>query len=101
MTTKKVRSRRLQLTVPHYIKAETGTFICAVSEDGTRRTAVHIFSRWRGFWFGRVCPGIRVRLETVGDVGILTPLLFPRTRLAAHDAILRAGWPSPWREVPR
>ena len=24
-----------------------------------------------------------------------------RTRLALHDAILRAGWPSPWREVAR
>ena len=99
MTTKKARSRRLVLAIEYYIEAEPGTFMCAVSDDGTRRTSVHMLSRWRGFWLGKVCPGIRVRLETVGDVGILTPRLHFNTRLAAHDAILRAGWPSPWREL--
>jgi hypothetical protein len=100
MTTKKARSRRLVLAIEHYIKAEPGAFLCAVSEDGTRRTAVRIISRRCGFYLGKVCPGIIVRFETVAaPLNIGTPLLLFRARLAAHDAILRAGWPSPWREL--
>jgi hypothetical protein len=47
-------------------------------------------------WSNRLHVGWRVSLILNG---VVTRRITARTRLALHDAILRAGWPSPWHEV--
>ena len=87
MTTKRARSRRL---VPSEHKCNT---YLTSAKDGP------MFSFGRHLtpgWSNRLHIGWRVSLILNG---VVTRRITARTRLALHDAILRAGWPSPWREV--
>lgn len=97
MTTKKARARRL---IPSENYTRTGasgdlnwwwTQSNLLTVDVSRSIHRNPRHRW---WCGRV------QWEAV----LYHPDNIPRqiyaeTRLALHDAILRAGWPSPWREV--
>lgn len=97
MTTKKARSRRL---VPSENYTRTGgsgdlTWRWAQSgfltTDASRRIHRNPRHRW---WCGRV------QWEAVLYHPDNSPRqIYTDTRLALHDAILRAGWPSPWHEV--
>jgi hypothetical protein len=97
MTTKRARSRRL---VPSEHLAQTGasgdvTFWYARRGDLTADTSrrIHHSPRHR-WWCGRVEWDAILRGGANGSHWITA-----RTRLALHDAILRAGWPSPWTEL--
>lgn len=89
MTTKKARSRRL-------VSSEEYTRDAAyIAKSGEMRT--FIYEPYHGlsaFW--------KASLWTVSNKAPKWQhrcTIFARTRLALHDAILRAGWPSPWREL--
>lgn len=81
MTTKKARSRRLVR-----INGTRDPYCITMSIDAGDRETVVRPHPVRPIAY--LCTGVWVRR-----------IIVARTRLALHDAILRAGWPSPWREV--
>ena len=87
MTTKKARSRRL-------VRSDEIDGYRFSASDGKLCTFVHRPSRFNGRGNGRN-EWTADRWDGVSYFRRIRA----RTRLALHDAIVRAGWPSPWLEV--
>ena len=112
MTTKRARSRRLvpsehydhmlvkHVEIPtrrHEHRAMRERRFSANRGRETVYVTLFMFSKWELRPSGRRVQLWASRFD--GDGGWSE--FYAPTRLALHDAILRAGWPSPWREVAR
>ena len=97
MTTKRARSRRLVQSTEYVHGRNRATSTSCYAKSGGMTTATehriidHPRHRW---WSGRSEWSATLFGGANGSWSLYAP-----TRLALHDAILRAGWPSPWTEL--
>jgi hypothetical protein len=87
MTTKRARSRRL-------VRSENDLgWYCPAASSGDRstHTAPSFYQIGRGKH--------QTTAASLWENHAFDRIIRARTRLALHDAILRAGWPSPWTEL--
>jgi hypothetical protein len=97
MTTKRARSRRLVRSTEYVHGRKRATSTSCYAKSGGMTTATehriidHPRYRW---WSGRSEWSATLFGGANGSWSLYAP-----TRLALHDAILCAGWPSPWTEL--